>query len=140
TAFKEPSFFENYAEGFVRGNPDLDPERSFSWEAGIERSFLGGRVALGATYFDQRFRDMIQYSGAAPPDQPNYLNIAGARARGVELTARLRAGRLALDAGYAYLDTEATDAGDEADLTFLEGEPLLRRPAHSGSVAATFAA
>lgn len=136
TAFKEPTFFENYAEGFVRGNPDLAPERSLSWELGAEMRLLDGRAVIGATYFDQRFRDLIQYFGAAPPDQPNYRNLAGAAARGVELATLLRAGRVEIDAGYAYVATEATDAGDEGDLTFIEGRPLLRRPAHSGSASA----
>jgi len=54
TGFKEPTFFENFAHGFVTGNPALDPERSRSWELGMER----GAVAL--TYFNQRFRDLIE--------------------------------------------------------------------------------
>src|ERR1044072_6697611 len=36
TGFKEPTFFENYAHGFVKGNPNLRPEQSFSWEVGAE--------------------------------------------------------------------------------------------------------
>src|SRR2546426_503520 len=32
TAFKEPTFFENYATGFVKGNPSLKPEQSRSGE------------------------------------------------------------------------------------------------------------
>jgi len=36
--FKEPTFFENFARGFVVGNPHLKPERSLSWEVGVERA------------------------------------------------------------------------------------------------------
>ena len=38
TGFKEPTFYQNFATGFVRGNPDLQPEHSLSWEAGLEYS------------------------------------------------------------------------------------------------------
>jgi outer membrane cobalamin receptor len=38
TGFKEPTFFENFANSpFAVGNPNLNPERSFSWEVGIEQ-------------------------------------------------------------------------------------------------------
>src|SRR2546427_7829251 len=43
TGFKEPNFFENYATGFGRGNPDLQPEHSFTWEAGLEHHIPGDR-------------------------------------------------------------------------------------------------
>src|SRR5439155_18445746 len=78
TGFKEPTFFENFAHGFVLGNPDLDPERSGSWEVGVER---GG---LAVTYFNQRFRDLIEYNPAPPPGAPNYFNVGGAIADGIE--------------------------------------------------------
>ncbi|HEX9105863.1 MAG TPA: TonB-dependent receptor, partial [Longimicrobiales bacterium] len=75
TAFKEPTFYQNYAQGFVMGNPGLKPERSSSWEAGAEQALLAGRVSLQATWFDQRFRDLIQYLATPPkPGQPNYFN------------------------------------------------------------------
>ncbi|MDH3422035.1 MAG: TonB-dependent receptor, partial [Gemmatimonadota bacterium] len=51
TAIKEPSFFENFATGFVIGNPDLDPERSRSWEVGVEHA-LSELATLQVTYFD----------------------------------------------------------------------------------------
>src|SRR2546429_1631445 len=40
TGFKEPSFYENFATGFVHGNPDLEPEHSLNWEAGLEYTGL----------------------------------------------------------------------------------------------------
>src|SRR5690606_6167588 len=62
TAFKEPTFFENFATGFARGNPDLEPEHARSGEAGVEVTALKGLLSLGATWFDQRFRNLIQYT------------------------------------------------------------------------------
>ena len=58
TGFKEPSFYENFATGFVRGNPDLRPEHSLNWEIGLEYRGLRRTLTARATYFHQRFRDL----------------------------------------------------------------------------------
>lgn len=138
TAFKEPSFFENFATGFVVGNPDLDPERGRTWELGVEQDLLRRSLTLSATYFNQRFRDLIQYTPSpAEPGDPNYVNIGDARAYGleVEATARPAAG-VAVTAAYTRLVTRVLDPGFASgeDSEFVEGEALLRRPGHSGSV------
>lgn len=136
TAFKEPSLREHYAQSlFEVGNPDLDPERSRSWDVGLEQSFLAGSATLAAGYFDQRFRDLIQYNGAAAPGTPNYQNVAEATSRGVELIADVRPVRdLTLAASYTVLFTRVDDAGfsTAAGDVFVEGKPLIRRPKHSG--------
>lgn len=135
TAFKEPTFFENFATGLVRGNPDLRPERSLSWEVGLEQSFARGRFLIAATYFDQRFRDMIQYRSVPfGSTEPNYENVVEANARGAELELRAApAAALTASLAYTYLDTEAVDAGYATgpDAEYVEGRPLLRRPTHS---------
>ncbi len=138
TAFREPTFFQNFAQGFARGNPDLDPERSRSWEVGLERRQLRDRLRLAATWFDQRFRGLIEYTGAPPtPTAPNFFNVAGATARGLELEAALDlpAG-LAVTASYTRLRTRAVDAGFDTSATgaFRPGAPLLRRPDHAASL------
>lgn len=136
TGFKEPTFRENFSDTpFARGNPELDPERSTSWEVGVERSIAGGRARLRATYFDQDFRDLIQYT-ASPPEEgaPNYFNVGGAESRGVEVAAEASVvAGVTASASYTRLDTEVVDAGF-GGLDFEEGEALLRRPAHAGSV------
>ena len=132
TAFKEPTFYENYARGFVNGNPDLDPERSRSFEVGLERTFGGDRARVGATAYTQEFEDLIQYTSTpAQPGDPNYFNLGAARARGVEVSAHLALpANLRLDVAYDWLDTEVTSSGSAGDMTFIEGERLLRRPEH----------
>ena len=137
TGFKEPTFLEAYATGFALGNPDIQPEQSRSMEAGIEMDVAATRI--GATYFNQNFRDLIQYTFNAPtPTSPNYFNIGKARTRGVEITAAaspLRA--ITLNTEYTYVDSKVTDAGFEEDLVFLNGAQLIRRPKHHASVTAT---
>ena len=130
TGFKEPTFFENFAQGFVHGNPDLLPERTRSWEVGLEHRV--GRATLSLGYFDQTFRDLIEYNGAPPPpDTLNYFNITGAAADGVEaeLSANMGRGWVAT-LRYTYLDTRVTHPGFDASATaaFAPGMRLLRRP------------
>ena len=134
TGFKEPTFYENFATGFATGNPDLKPEQSTSGEIGVEQGLAGDRITLRATYFHQRFKDLIQYS-ATPvgPNSANFVNVADAAAQGVEVgvQAALGAGR-SLDASYTYLESR--------DLA--TNERLQRRPSHAGSLrlGSTFAA
>ena len=128
TAFKEPTFFENFAEGFTRGNPALKPERSRSWELGLGQVLLGGRAAVAGTWFDQRFRNLIQYTGQPAANEPNYVNIGEASSQGLEIEARV--GRVdggSLTGSWARLSTEVLDAGFGTDRLFQQGQPLIRR-------------
>ncbi len=139
TGFKEPTFFENFAHGFVLGNPDLDPERSRSWEVGVERG------AVAVTYFNQRFRDLIEYNPAPPPGAPNYFNVGGAIADGIEASLDQRVtARVVFSAKYTYLHTRVQQSGSpgDPDGLFVPGKPLIRRPAHTlvPQVAATLGA
>jgi len=133
TAFRAPSFFENFATGYVRGNAALRPERTRTRELAIEHSADG--ITWSLTAYQQRFRDLIQYSSApAIATAPNYYNVAGASADGleVELGASLPA-HVRTRVTYALTRTRVTDAGfDSGDgATFVLGQPLMRRPEHS---------
>jgi vitamin B12 transporter len=129
TGFKEPTFFENFARGFVRGNPKLNPERSLSWELGVERG------AITVTYFNQRFRDLIEYSPTpVGPDSVNYFNVAGAVADGIETSVSTNVGdRVTVSLNYTSLHTrvEKSAAPSNPNGLFVPGRPLLRRPAHT---------
>ncbi len=130
-AFKAPSFFENFATGFVVGNAALRPERARSADVGVE-TIVGGLALLRVTAFAQRFRDLIQYTGAPPsPGDPNYYNVAAANADGVELEVTVpEVRRLRLDLAYTWTQTRVTDDGFDSGTSanFVAGEPLVRRP------------
>ncbi len=135
-AFREPSFFENYSTGYSVGNPHLKPEHSRSWEVGLEQSLAPGRASISATFFDQRFRDMIDYmyNPNAPVGSPNYYNVAAATAYGVELGVRYAVvGPLWAAASYTYLHTDVTNPGFDSTSGALlaSGQPFVRRPKHS---------
>jgi vitamin B12 transporter len=122
--YRAPTFNDLYFPAFPPcpsfGNPDLRPEESDSWDAGIEQHLWGRRVRLGATVFRNDFRDLIQ---AAVVDPVNFCfqaqNVGKARTRGVEVEASATpVDGLTLGLAYTYTDAE--------DLT--TGEPLRRVP------------
>jgi vitamin B12 transporter len=130
---KEPTFFENFADGFVRGNPDLEPEWARSWDVGLDQKISGERLQVHATYFDQRFHDLIQYTATPEvPGGPNYFNVARAGSRGLEVGGSVRSGRLQAGVDWTWLHTEVHDAGSQGDegSAFVPGARLLRRPTH----------
>jgi vitamin B12 transporter len=133
TGFKEPRFYEQFATGFVRGNPDLEPETSRSIEAGADLTYHAARFS--ATWFAQRFRNLIQYIGMpSPQDAPNYFNLAAACANGLELEGEHTRGHFGVRATYTMLDTDVTDPGTGDDPLFAAGQMLIRRPSHSASL------
>jgi vitamin B12 transporter len=103
---KDPSFSDlfDFVAGRFIGNPNLQPEKSQGWEAGVDQTFLQGHVNLGATWFDNRATDEITTSFATGVAMP--VNLPGSSPqRGVELFAD---GQLApewrIDASYTWLD------------------------------------
>jgi vitamin B12 transporter len=132
TAFKAPSLFQRFGTigTTFRGNPDLQPEESFAWEAGIETDLPGfGRgdfATLGATFFQTRFRDLINFNAAFSTLE----NIEDARAQGVELSGTVRpAAWLELTANWTITETR-----DDAT-----GAPLARRPRNAVAALARIA-
>ena len=102
---KSPSFGElfDYYEGRYIGNPDLRPEKSTGFEAGVEQTLTGAHVVLGATYFANRLKDEIGFAYTA--DGMTSVNEPGrTHQRGVEMYANARlGGGWRLDASYTYL-------------------------------------
>ncbi|MFL5403291.1 MAG: TonB-dependent receptor [Gemmatimonadales bacterium] len=136
-AFKAPTFCEQFCDApFVVGDSSLSPERSTSWEIGVEQGIAGGRLSVWATWFDQHFKDMIVYDGSAAPGDPTYRNGAGAHSRGLEAGLTTAIGRsLRASASYTYLNAKATDDAGMPSPSFAEGQRLIRRPTHSAELA-----
>ena len=139
--FREPTFSENYSTGYSVGNPDLKPEHSRSWELGLEQSLADGRASVAATFFDQRFLDLVDYDPGAAAGASNYANVAAASANGVELGVRVApAAAVSLAASYTYLHTDVTNPGFDpsSGAALAAGQPLLRRPEHSARLDARY--
>ena len=122
TGFKAPSLYQLYAPATFygpAGNAELEPEESTGWDAGVEQFFFENRLVLEAVYFDNRFKNLIDFDYSL-----GYLNVAEATTRGFELGALARpVDNLTIDA--SYVNTDAKN-----DIT---GERLLRRPKHKFS-------
>lgn len=134
---KEPNFFESYGISFfARGNPDLEPERSRTFDAGIEQRLFGGRARAAATFFHHDYRDQITFTVLNfTTFQGTYVNLGRSRARGLELAAEARpAAWLTLVADYTWLDGKILRSGPVFDPVYEEGRGLLRRPAHQGAL------
>jgi len=142
TAFREPSFYESFDTPFSTANPNIRPERTTSWEGGLEHDIASGAATIGATYFHQRFVDLIDYRyDVANPAQSQYDNIALARAAGAEAELRVAPVHgFSGDANYTWLDTKVLKSGfDSSPFAVLgEGRPLLRRPKQSASAGASY--
>ena len=117
TGAKNPTLTELYGSGpnFVP-NPNLRPEKSRGWDAGIEQRLWGGKASVDLTYFQNRITDLIQGSGNSA------VNLSGvSRIQGFETTARVAVTeRIDLKAQYTFTD------GNDA-----KGGALVRRPKHT---------
>lgn len=141
TAFKAPSFYENFSTGFVVGNRALRPEESRSAEVGLDLFRPDGDFTLSVVGYAQRFRNIVQYASVAPsPGGPNYFNVAGASADGAEVAVRWDlAERLGVGVSYAYTATRVTETGfdSSAGAQYVQGEALVRRPPHALTASVT---
>ena len=131
TGFREPLWGEIFSTPWTVGNPDLDPERSLTWELGVEQRLWQDRLWLGGVFFSSRFRDLIEYNGSPPEGQTNFFNIEEARAHGLEFSATVTPlPDWTFGAVYTWMRSEVTDAGAGIYGFFAAGEPLHRRPEH----------
>jgi outer membrane receptor protein involved in Fe transport len=79
------------------GDPNLEPERSIAFDAGIEQGFMQNRVRLSATYFYTKLIDTIGYGnvvpniGTTPRPFGGYFNTKGGIARGAEFSGQFKA-------------------------------------------------
>ena len=89
TGFRAPTINELFWPNF--GNPDLEPEKSQSFDVGVDQTFFADRVTISGGYFWNRYRDLIQTIQSAAvcgtgPFGANYcpINVASAKSQGWE--------------------------------------------------------
>jgi len=136
--FKAPALYQIYS---AYGNPDLKPEQANSWDAGIERHALAGRMQLGATYFSRNSRDLIGFFDCSTPSplcatEPfgYYANISRSTAHGIELQGMLSpVPALSLSGNYTFTITEDRSPGSA-----YFGNELPRRPKNMANLSAAY--
>jgi outer membrane cobalamin receptor len=134
---KEPTVLQSFSPSpFFHGNPDLLPERSRTFEAGVEQRFASDRARVELTWFDNRFRNLIATRTTNPATfAAEYFNIGLTQARGAELAidvAPLKV--LRARGGYTFLSSEILESTSPSSAVFKVGQSLFRRPRQSGFV------
>jgi vitamin B12 transporter len=109
-AFTAPSLSDLYYPGYSADS--LRPERSTTWEAGADASWLEGRLGASVTHHHTEFEDLIQSSSFFVPE-----NIGRARIEGQDYSLRIvPVDRVTLRGGAAHLiAVDTTDPEDEPD-------------------------
>ena len=108
--FRAPTFNDLYwpFDGFTQGNPNLRPEKSWSWEGGFDLGYQSG-LQLSATYFTNKLKDLIDWApGTDFVWRPT--NITSAEIDGAEFKTLVPLTKsLKFDFGYTYLNAKDVD-------------------------------
>lgn len=125
-------------------NPALKPEHTESYDVGLEKRFLTNRVSLDATWFRNRYQDLIVSLGGSLATLSHYStdNVANALAEGAEFSVKARPSTwFSVTGNYMWLESKVLSLNGGNGLVqqyYYLGQPLLRRPKHSGSAVSTF--
>ena len=136
TAFNAPAFNQLRPTLYTVGSPDLQPEKVRSAEVGLMTSSWAEPLRLTATYFAQRFSDLIQYVNGGPPSyKGSYANLTAASSNGYEAElALLSSSNWRGSASYTIVNPRVTEVPAGYQGSDAVGDALIRRPSHSGTV------
>jgi len=136
---KEPSLLESYSTNpYYRGNPDLKPERTRSFETGVEQRLAANRMRVEVNGFYNSFRNQIDLlTTDFNTFDASYFNIGRSQAWGIEHLVELRPDQpWRISGGYTYLNTRILESAAPFHPVLRAGSRLLRRPTHSGFLTA----
>jgi vitamin B12 transporter len=141
TAFNAPAFNQIHPTTFTVASPNVQPERSRSWELGVERTFGANRFRVGGDYFNQKFSQLIQFVNGGPPNfLGSFANHTGASANGYEGEAELRPiDPLRITGSFTVVAPRVREIAPSFGGSLRVGDALLRRPTHSGALGITYA-
>lgn len=133
--YRAPSLFERFGTSFssfgytVFGDPRLPPERTVTFDAGVEQRFLSERARVSATFFRTRLDEIIifDFSGAIDPTTDpfgrfgGYRSTDGGTTQGLELVGDVvTGGGLHVRTAYTYSDAEPpTGVSEEQTRAFV---------------------
>lgn len=130
TGFKAPTLYQLNAPAnpgffgwfsFGGGNPHLKPETSSSYEYGLDQYLLGERLIVSVTYFQNRFKNLIDTTMDAQWNVSQYSNIGKAYTYGIESELKFKPyDNISGNLSYTWMKTKDLSTDSE----------LLRRPAH----------
>ncbi|MFP8488965.1 TonB-dependent receptor plug domain-containing protein [Gracilimonas sp. Q87] len=117
SGFKAPTLNELF--GPFGANPDLEPQTSLTFDAGLEYRSSSSGFSAGVNYFIRTVEDLISYDSSI-----GYVNVNEQNDSGVEVTSSYTWPETRVNVYYNYLDGAITREGEEFD-------NLIRRPDHS---------
>lgn len=149
------------------GIAPVGPERSRSFDVGIEQGLMRNHARVRAAFFDNQFSDLIEYVSKTalpqfgiPADVIGansfgaYVNSSSYRARGLETSGEMALSRLRVSAGYMRLDATVNKsfASSALEPAFNPAFPTIpigayapligarpfRRPANSGNLLVSY--
>jgi vitamin B12 transporter len=140
TAFNAPAFNQLRPTLFTVGSPNLRPEKSRSAEIGLITNVRPHLFQLSASYFNQRFSDLIQFVNGGPPDfLGSFANLTGATSNGYEAELQVTpATNWRGTASYTVVNPRVTEVDPAFEGTDQPGDELIRRPTHSGSLVVSY--
>lgn len=124
----------NRGAAVIPGNPNLEPEESITYEAGIR--YDGGRSRFSATVFHTDFKNKIETRDTGQQividgtnfDLFEYFNVGEARIRGLEISGgTFLTPTIEVSGSYTLTDSEQLTGA-------LRGQPLARTPEHQFGV------
>jgi vitamin B12 transporter len=126
TGFRAPSLY-NLASEY--GNKNLQPEKSTSYEAGVQFSSTKNTFSIRATYFYRAIEDVIIFKSLFVPPYGQYDNANKQKDNGFELEASIKPSyKWNITANYAFVDGKIQDFTGSAagkDTSFYN---LYRKP------------
>lgn len=121
SAFRAPSLSELY--GQWGANSELKPEKSRTYEGGVQASWFNNKLEARAVYFSRNSKSIIIYGPAG------YINLDKQKDHGIEIEPTIRpTNKLQLKLYYAFVDGKVTTQQAGKDTSYFN---LLRRPKHS---------
>ena len=126
-AFRIPSYTELYYQDPANvGNPDLRPERAWTYEGGLDWT-PSSKVRGELTAFQRRLKDGIDYYRPTPNDLYQAVNIQDLKFNGIEAGLHIAPGRYqALDFRYTWLE------GKQNTIPIGETKYTFNYPVNSG--------
>jgi iron complex outermembrane receptor protein/vitamin B12 transporter len=149
------------------GIAPIGPERGRNVDVGIEQGLLAGRVRVRASYFNNKFFDLIEFvtrnqlpAFGVPSDvaalvgSGAYVNSQSFKAQGIEVSGDARLGNFRVSASYTRLDSKVTASLSSnvtpqfnpnipgvpiGGYTALVGNRPFRRPAGTGNLLVAYA-
>jgi vitamin B12 transporter len=135
-AFKAPNLEQQFLDNpFTAPNPDLAPETSVNWEAGIVGTAPDAGVTASGTFFYQTYNDLIRLVPIDTTGRAQNQNLGRSRVLGIEVEAAKQWGRWVHAAlGVSWLQSEMLENTGLSEDLYPVGSALLGVPEWTGNV------